>query len=149
MDTPMTADESTGHRLFAALYDPVTKVAEDTLFEPHREYLSSGLQGAVLDLGAGTGAMFPHFQRVADDRPTIDLHAVEPDVYMRRRAERKASTLDLDIDILDGLGVAVEDLHVPGGNLDIVLSHIFVLVRCIIHCVGILHYHLRSNLLRK
>jgi len=96
----MAARGAHAHPLFAALYDPVTAVAERALFREHREYLARDLSGTVLDLGAGTGAMFPYF---ADGARAADLavHAVDPDPYMRRRAERRAAGLGLDVGIVE------------------------------------------------
>lgn len=87
--------------LFAALYDPVTAVAERTLFREHREYLAADLSGRVLDLGAGTGAMFPYFADAARVAPDLAVHALDPDPHMRRRAQRRADALDLDVRILE------------------------------------------------
>ena len=95
----MTTDDSPSHPLFAAVYDPVTKHAEETLLREHREFLTKNLNGAVLDLGAGTGAMFPYFEAATEYDPLLVFHAIEPDPHMRRRAEQKANDLDLDIEI--------------------------------------------------
>jgi SAM-dependent methyltransferase len=82
------------HPLFAAVYDPATALVERTLLRPHRQYLARDLDGTVLDLGAGTGAMFPY---LTDSR--LDVHAVEPDDYMRTRAVDRARSLGLDVDV--------------------------------------------------
>lgn len=74
--------------LFAAIYDPATALVERTLLGPHREYLVANLDGTVLDLGAGTGAMFAYFDSVAT--ASTELHATEPDRHMRRQAAEKA-----------------------------------------------------------
>ncbi len=84
------SDTEISHPLFAAVYDPL--VPEERLFAPHREYLAAGLTGPVLDLGAGTGASFPHLRGT-------DLHAIEPDPHMRRRAARRARELGIDVEI--------------------------------------------------
>ena len=83
------------HRLFAAIYDPATAVAERTILRPHRKYLATDLGDSVLDLGAGTGAMFPYLS-TTDGRT---LHAIEPDPHMRQQAIAKAAELGLDIDV--------------------------------------------------
>ena len=89
----MTEDTRPSHRLFAALYDPVTRPFEDRIVE-HREYLTEDVMGDVLDLGAGTGANFPYF---AD--ADASLHAVEPDPHMRKRAKKRAGKLGIDVEI--------------------------------------------------
>lgn len=98
---PMAAPDGRSHRLFAALYDPVTALAERTLFREHREYLVADLSGTVLDLGAGTGPMFPYFADAAAEATDLSVHAVDPDPHMRRRAERRAAGLRLSVDIVE------------------------------------------------
>lgn len=90
---------SSSHRLFAAIYDPVTKPAERTLLREHREYLTEDLHGVVLDIGAGTGAMFPYFERAQTRDSGLAVHAVEPDPHMRRRAVQKAKDVGLNVEI--------------------------------------------------
>jgi ubiquinone/menaquinone biosynthesis C-methylase UbiE len=93
----MSSTPSPSAPLFAAIYDPVTALLERTLLPAHREYLVTGLDGTVLDLGAGTGAMFPYFDRVAD--ASTEFHATEPDPHMRRQAAETAETLATPIHI--------------------------------------------------
>lgn len=87
------------HPLVAAVYDPATWIAERAIFPPHREYLARGLDGRVLDLGAGTGAMIPYFARAADEGHDLTVYAVEPDPHMRTRARERARQYDLDVEI--------------------------------------------------
>ncbi|MEM4781053.1 MAG: class I SAM-dependent methyltransferase [Halalkalicoccus sp.] len=100
------------HPVFAALYDPLTRLAEHR-FEPHREWLVEDLSGRALDLGCGTGATFPYL--CGRD---LDLHAVDPDPHMRRRAERRAADLDCAIEIRAG---AAESLPYPDDQFDAVV----------------------------
>ena len=65
----------------------------------HRRYLVDGISGVVLDLGAGTGAMFPYFRDAAADGGDLTLFAIEPDPHMRRQAAERARDLGLDIEI--------------------------------------------------
>jgi SAM-dependent methyltransferase len=95
----MTTDGSPSHPLFAAVYDPVTKHVEEALLQEHREYLARDLNGAVLDLGAGTGAMFPYFKTATEHDQSLALHAIEPDPHMRRRAVQKTNDLALEITV--------------------------------------------------
>lgn len=95
----MSEDQTPSHPVFAAIYDPVMKHAEDSLLREIRESLVEDIEGTILDLGAGTGAMFPYFKTVRGKESTLSLHAIEPDPHMRRRAIQKANDLDLDIEI--------------------------------------------------
>lgn len=83
---------------------------ERLLLDTHREYLVDGLSGAVLDVGAGTGAMFPYFARQMGNVETDatgegeirTIDAIEPDPHMRRQAEKRAANLDASIRLADG-----------------------------------------------
>jgi len=109
----MTEDTRPSHRLFAALYDPVTRPFEDRIVE-HREYLTKGVEGDVLDLGAGTGANFPYF---ADT--DVSLRAVEPDLHMRKRAKKRAEKLGIDVEIRPD---RAESLSYADGSFDYVIA---------------------------
>lgn len=100
------------HPIFAALYDPLTRVTQRR-FRPHREWLADGLSGRVLDLGAGTGGTFPHLCGRG-----LDLYAVEPDPHMRSRAIQRASDLNCAVTIEGG---RAESLPYPDGRFDAVL----------------------------
>ncbi|MDY7081434.1 MAG: class I SAM-dependent methyltransferase [Halobacteria archaeon] len=84
-----------GHPVLASIYDGFVYPAERLFYREYREWLAENLDGRVLEIGVGTGAMLPYYP------PDIDLHAVEPDSYMRRQATKKARKLDVDIQVLD------------------------------------------------
>lgn len=104
------------HRLFATLYDPVMWGLERTILPDHRRYLARNLSGNVLDLGVGTGAMFPYLPTGSND---IDLHGIEPDPYMRRQAEEKAEDCGIDIDIREA---GAESLPYDDDTFDAVIA---------------------------
>jgi len=105
--------ERPSHRVFAALYDPVTRPFERRIVE-HREYLTEGVGGDALDLGAGTGANFPYFADT--DAP---LHAVEPDPYMLKRAKERAEELDIEIELRPD---RAESLSYPDASFEYVIA---------------------------
>ncbi len=116
-DTSPRADGGTdeiSHPLVAAAYDVV--VPERTLFAPQREYLTADLSGRVLDIGAGTGANFPHVAGESDD---IEFHAIEPDPHMRRQANAKAREVGCPVDLRDA---RAESLPYPDDAFDVVIA---------------------------
>lgn len=68
----------------AAIYDRFMRSAETTILGPWRRELLDGIEGEVLEVGAGTGANLPHYP----ERVTR-LVLTEPDRAMRRRLERR------------------------------------------------------------
>lgn len=107
------------HPIFARLYDPVMKPAEQTVLADHRRYLVDEISGAVLDLGAGTGAMFPYFEEAAAGSRDVTLFAIEPDPHMRRQAVERARDLGLDIEIESA---GAEALPFADGSFDVVIA---------------------------
>lgn len=114
-----TADigETPSHPLFAAIYDPATAIIERTLLGPHREYLADDIDGTVLDVGAGTGAMFPYFEAV--DGGSTGLYAIEPDPSMYRQARARAADHDLSISIDSA---SAEQLPYDDNSFDVVIA---------------------------
>lgn len=113
------------HPLVARLYDTVMAVPEQRLLPQHRESLVADLSGPVLDVGAGTGAMFPYF---ADH--DLAVYAIEPDPHMRARARDRANELDLAVDISDA---RAENLPYDDDTFDTVVAS---LVFCTIPDIG-------------
>ena len=103
------------HPIVSRLYDPVMAIPERTMLPEHRKYLVADLSGRVLDLGAGTGAMFPYFA----GHPELELHAVEPDPGMRGQAHSKAQSLGLSVEISDASG---ESLPYEDDSFDAVVA---------------------------
>lgn len=89
-------------------------IPERRLLGSHREYLAADLPGETLDLGCGTGAMFPY---VADQ--AVDLHAIDPDPHMRRQARARAEKLDCSIAITDA---RAESLPYDDNSFDVVVA---------------------------
>ena len=87
----------------------------------YRRELLSGLSGRVLDLGAGDGANFPHFPDTV-----TEVIAVEPEPYLRERAERNAKEAPVPVTVVDALGdsLPVEDASVDAVVVALVLCSV-------------------------
>lgn len=101
------------HRLFAAIYDRMSKSAEASWLGECREALLAGLAGDVLEIGAGTGANLCHYP------PGVRVVATEPDPAMRRRLVRKIEAVGGGVEIC---GAAAEMLPFPERSFDSVVG---------------------------
>jgi ubiquinone/menaquinone biosynthesis C-methylase UbiE len=103
----------TGHPVFAAVYDRLTRSADRKFLGPHRAWLCARASRRVLDLGAGTGANFPYLSADAE------IIAAEPDPYMLSRERLRAETLGRAVAFLPE---AAESLSLETASVDTVLA---------------------------
>ena len=103
----------TGHPVFAAVYDRLTRSAERNFLGVHRAWLCARAAGRVLDLGAGTGANFRYLS------PGTEVLAAEPDPYMLGRARQRAAALGRSVTFLPD---AAESLSLETASVDAVLA---------------------------
>jgi ubiquinone/menaquinone biosynthesis C-methylase UbiE len=101
-----------GHPVFARVFAQLSRCAEPTIAE-HRRELVEGLRGRVLEVGAGTGASFPHYP--AD---VSELVAVEPEPYLRGLAAEAARRASVPVTVVDG---HADDLPFEDGAFDAVV----------------------------
>ena len=78
--------DSISHPIFARVYTEFAKLSERRGAAEHRRRLLAGLQGRVVELGAGSGANFAHYPSSVSE-----VVAVEPESYLRERARIAAS----------------------------------------------------------
>jgi ubiquinone/menaquinone biosynthesis C-methylase UbiE len=71
-------------RIFAAIYDPMMRGAEDAGLRGHRRALLADASGDVLEIGGGTGANLPFYGEAV-----TSLTVTEPEAPMVRRLERR------------------------------------------------------------
>ncbi|ELZ18812.1 methyltransferase type 11 [Haloterrigena salina JCM 13891] len=110
-----SADEhEVDHPLFAACYD---FLPEPEALEAERGYLARNLSGCALELGCGTGDMFPFV--VDGTAGDLEYHAIEPDPNMRKRAAEAAREAGLAVDLRDA---RAESLPYPDDSFDVVLA---------------------------
>lgn len=103
------------HPLFARVYDAAMAPIERTILPEHRRYLTASVTGSVLDIGAGTGRLFPYFDPAGD----ITLYALEPDPHMRKQAADRARELGLDVDLIDA---GAESIPLADASMDVVIA---------------------------
>src|SRR5438067_4046334 len=72
------------HPLFARFFDRLSAVMEKEV-GARRDELLAGLSGRVVEIGAGNGMNFRHYPA-----SVAEVVAVEPEPYLRQRAERAA-----------------------------------------------------------
>jgi ubiquinone/menaquinone biosynthesis C-methylase UbiE len=86
------------HPLFARLLAFVAERAEGGEEDGIRRELLEGLSGRVIEVGSGTG---PNFRLYPDT--VTELVAVEPEDYLRRKAEEAATRAGIPIRVVDAL----------------------------------------------
>lgn len=99
--------------VFARLYTRMTSNEPPAQIGYRRELLS-GLRGRVLEIGAGTGANFEHYST-----EVADVVAVEPEPYLRKRAQQAAVRAPASVQVVEGIA---DDLQYENGSFDAVVA---------------------------
>ena len=87
------------HPVFARVYEKVAEIGERRGGAEHRQRLLAALSGRVIEVGAGSGANFAHYPTTVSE-----VIAVEPERYLRERAQREAAQAPVPVSVVDGLG---------------------------------------------
>src|SRR5436853_5722123 len=101
-------------RVFAAMYDRMSRKTEEAGLRALREGLLADASGRVLEIGGGTGANLPHY---ADDLESLVL--TEPEPAMLRRLQKKARE---EAPLAKILRAPAEDLPFEDDSFDTVVS---------------------------
>jgi len=110
---------SVHHPLFARFYDWVAPMAEQAGVARHRDRLTTGLAGRVLEVGCGNGLNFGHYP------PGVtEVVALEPESYLRERAREAATRAPVPVTVADG---TADRIGAPDASFDAV---VFSLVLC-------------------
>lgn len=84
------------HPLFARVYSRVAEMSERRGGAEHRRKLLTGLNGRVVEVGAGSGANFSHYPTSVSE-----VIAVEPERYLRERAQLAAAEAPIPVSVED------------------------------------------------
>jgi SAM-dependent methyltransferase len=97
------------HPLFARYFHRASAMLERDVGE-YRDELLAGLSGRVLEVGAGNGMNFRHYPATVSE-----LVALEPESYLRAKAEEAAGGVAVRVDVRDGVA---EPLPFGPGSFD-------------------------------
>jgi ubiquinone/menaquinone biosynthesis C-methylase UbiE len=96
-------------RLFAAVYDPLSKRTEEKFGAELKRELLANARGRVLEIGVGTGLSFAHYP------PVEELVGVDPSEPMLRRARKRAAELGRNVALVEA---PAEALPFEDGSFD-------------------------------
>jgi ubiquinone/menaquinone biosynthesis C-methylase UbiE len=89
--------EHASHPVFARVYAKVAETSERRGGAEHRQRLLAGLSGRVIEVGAGSGANFARYPASVGE-----VVAVEPERYLRERAQQAAAHAPVPISVIEG-----------------------------------------------
>lgn len=107
----MASETRVHHPLFARGYERFGAAAEAKGAAEHRDELLDGATGRVIEVGAGQGLNFPHYPR-----SVTEVVAVEPETYLRERAEQAAARAPVPVTVVDGVA---DRLPADDGEFDV------------------------------
>jgi ubiquinone/menaquinone biosynthesis C-methylase UbiE len=87
----------TNHPVFSRVYPRIARAAEKGGAAEHRRVLLAGLEGRVIEVGAGHGLNFAYY-------PTdvSEVLAVEPEPHLRELAQRAAEQVTVRVNVIAG-----------------------------------------------
>ena len=95
------------------LYDLLAARAEDRGLRDMRHQLVGGLEGEVLEVGAGTGLNLPEYERATR------VVALEPDSSMAKRLPRRAAEAKVPVEVIAG---SADAIPFPDDTFDAVVA---------------------------
>jgi ubiquinone/menaquinone biosynthesis C-methylase UbiE len=93
---PQSVSPARGHPIFARVFDRLSRLVEKEA-GVYRDELVAGLHGRVLEVGAGNGTNFSRYPSTVDG-----VVALEPEAYLRRKAEAAARDTSVRVSVLGG-----------------------------------------------
>lgn len=100
--TDTTPRPAPHHPVFARLWPVAARQLDEQGGAQHRQRLLAGLEGRVIEIGAGDGRNFAHYPDAVRE-----VVAVEPESYLRERAQEAARRAPLPVTVVDGVAEAL------------------------------------------
>ena len=116
-----TSGAAVHHPIFARMYARMGASFEAKGGAELRDEMLAGAVGRVIEVGAGTGLNFSHYPATV-----TEVVAVEPESYLRVRAERAATEAPVPVRVVDGTADALpaEDASCDVGVASLVLCSV-------------------------
>jgi ubiquinone/menaquinone biosynthesis C-methylase UbiE len=106
-------------RVFSRFYARISPRLENEGMATLRRELLDGLEGEVAEIGAGNGLNFTHYPDTV-----TQVHAIEPEPYLRSLAERAADSVPVPVTVRAG---KADHLPLPDQSVD---AAVLCLVMC-------------------
>jgi ubiquinone/menaquinone biosynthesis C-methylase UbiE len=110
----MTSSSDIEHPRFARMYLRMAPRAEERGASEHRRRLLAGLEGRVVEVGAGSGLNFAHYPATVSE-----VIAIEPEPTLRAAAADAANEAPVAVRVLPG---TADELPIGDGELDAVVA---------------------------
>lgn len=114
-----TSAASRSHPVFARVFERLARAGERGPMGRDRARLLAGARGRAIEVGAGSGANFRHYPSEVSE-----VLALEPEPYLRARAQDAAARAPVSVTVLAGEAAAL-----PGEDASFDLA-VFSLVLC-------------------
>ncbi len=98
------------HPIFARIYARISGAAEAKGAAEHRDEMLAGLEGRVVEVGAGNGLNFAHYPFTV-----TEVIAVEPEPHLRKLAQVAAAAAKVGVSVVDG---TADSLPAEDGSCD-------------------------------
>lgn len=108
----MSSETDVKHPFFARAYIWLSRGRDPEV--EHRQALLSGVQGRVIEVGAGNGLNFPHYPSTV-----TEVVAVEPEPTLRKAAQEAAATAPVPIQVVEG---TASSLPAKDGEFDVAVA---------------------------
>lgn len=105
---------SVNHPVFSRIYRRLSKVIERRGGAQHREMLLDGVEGRVIEVGAGNGLNFAHYPDTVEQ-----VVAIEPEPRLRAAAQRAARRAPVPVEVRDGVASAIP---AEDGSFDVAVA---------------------------